>query len=86
MSSKIDDRELESLRNIKIANMLGCKSDRRFMRKCPFHSDNTASFVLYPDNSFHCFGCKAHGIGAIDFCMAMGYSFQESVDELRKHL
>lgn len=82
----MNTQEINQLRNIKIATILGCRSDRRFMRKCPFHSDNTASFVLYQDNSFHCFGCKAHGVGAIDFCMALGYSFQESIEELRKYL
>src|SRR4029077_13501978 len=29
---------------------------------CPFHHDPGPSMVLYThDNSFHCFGCEAHG-------------------------
>lgn len=28
---------------------------------CPFHPDKTPSFVVYPDDTFHCFGCGAHG-------------------------
>lgn len=28
---------------------------------CPFHEDSTPSFTLYPDNTFHCYGCGAHG-------------------------
>jgi CHC2 zinc finger len=28
---------------------------------CPFHSEKTASFVIYPDGHYHCFGCGAHG-------------------------
>jgi 5S rRNA maturation endonuclease (ribonuclease M5) len=29
--------------------------------RCPFHEEGTASFVVYPDNHYHCFGCKVHG-------------------------
>jgi hypothetical protein len=36
--------------------------------KCPIHQENTGSFHIYDDNSFHCFGCQAHG-DAIDFVM-----------------
>jgi hypothetical protein len=33
---------------------------------CPFHSEKTASFTVYQDGRYHCFGCKAHG-DAVDF-------------------
>lgn len=29
--------------------------------RCPFHDDSTPSMVLYPNNTFHCFGCQANG-------------------------
>lgn len=38
-------------------NMIGC---------CPFHPDRSPSFVVWPDHTFHCFGCQAHG-DVIDF-------------------
>lgn len=78
--------ELEKIRNIRIAKLLGCKDGFRQTLKCPFHSEKSGSFVLYPDNSYHCFGCNKNGRGAIDFCISLGYSFQESVDELLKYL
>jgi CHC2 zinc finger/Toprim-like len=28
---------------------------------CPFHTEKTPSFVIYPDNHFYCFGCGGHG-------------------------
>ncbi len=28
---------------------------------CPFHDDRSPSLVVYPDQTFHCFGCSAHG-------------------------
>lgn len=34
----------------------------RYVLYCPFHQDDTASLVLYPDtNSFFCFGCGEYG-------------------------
>jgi len=45
---------------------------------CTFHEEKTASFFIYPDNSYYCFGCGVHG-NAIDFVMKkLGYSFQEA--------
>lgn len=54
----------------------------RLMGLCPFHEEKTASFVMYPDNSFHCFGCGAHGKNAIDYLQLQGVSFQEAVRRL----
>lgn len=33
---------------------------------CPFHPDKSPSMVLYRDQTYHCFGCAAHG-DVIDF-------------------
>jgi len=37
------------------------KTGDRWKSICPFHKELDASFVVYPDGSFHCFGCGAHG-------------------------
>ena len=38
------------------------KKGSRYMGLCPFHSEKTPSFVVYPDTkSFYCFGCGAGG-------------------------
>ena len=32
-----------------------------YKTRCLFHDDSTPSMTIYPDNTFHCFGCGAHG-------------------------
>ena len=45
------------------------KSGKNFRALCPFHSDKSPSFYLYPDEKrFHCFGCQADG-DVISFVM-----------------
>ncbi|MGB0648169.1 MAG: DNA primase, partial [Bradymonadia bacterium] len=50
---------------------------------CPFHDEKTPSFTVSPvRNTYHCFGCGAHG-NAIKFIMEVGgRSFPEAVREL----
>ena len=37
------------------------KSGRNKLVICPFHPDRSPSLVLYPDQTYHCFGCGQHG-------------------------
>jgi hypothetical protein len=37
------------------------KMGNKYRCTCPFHKENDASFVIYEDGSYHCFGCKATG-------------------------
>lgn len=37
---------------------------------CPFHGEKSASFFIFQDNKFKCFGCGVHG-SAIDFYMKL---------------
>lgn len=64
------DEEVQAANQISILNFLSGnirKSANRLMVNCPFHKEKTGSFVIYSDNSWHCFGCGANGQGAIDF-------------------
>ena len=47
-------------------------SGNTFCGCCPFpeHQDNTPSFYCYPDQRFHCFGCRRHG-DAVDLWAAV---------------
>ena len=46
-------------------------SGTNFKGLCPFHSEKTASFYVYPQtSSYYCYGCKASG-SVIDFVMEM---------------
>jgi len=50
---------------------------------CPFHHENTPSFVIYTDqNTFHCFGCGKNG-DSIEFMKFLkDCTFKEAVGEL----
>ena len=52
---------------------------------CPFHSERTPSFTVYPANgSFYCFGCGAGG-NAITFVkQAENLDFEDAIDFLAK--
>lgn len=50
---------------------------------CPFHAEKTASFMVSPGrNTYHCFGCGAHG-SPIDFVMRLdNKSYPEAIETL----
>lgn len=50
---------------------------------CPFHEEKSPSFIVSPDRqTYHCFGCGAHGT-ALGFLMEHdGLGFREAVTEL----
>ncbi len=52
---------------------------------CPFHSEKTPSFVVYPqDNSFYCFGCGVGGT-AITFVRQMEHlDYPDAIEYLAK--
>lgn len=79
----MEKRDLKKLRDIPIVLLLGLHDKgRRVQVRCPFHNERDASFTIYPDNSWHCYGCGAHGKGAIDFVVKLGYSIPDAIKEL----
>ena len=59
------------------------KSGRNHKGLCPFHDEKTPSFNVNEDRqSFHCFGCEAHGT-AIGFLMEYdSQTFPEAIETL----
>ena len=77
----------------------GVEVDRKGFAKCPFHSEKTASFRVYTDGTYHCFGCGAHGdvitfvmniqnLSFEDACRLLdrdiSYSEQRKIDRIRR--
>lgn len=54
-----------------------------FKGLCPFHTERSPSFTVTPARqTYHCFGCGAHG-DAVQFLMEMeGLSFRETIEEM----
>lgn len=69
----------EALPQLEKARLCG----NRISALCPFHKEKTPSFFIYVNqNSFHCYGCQAHG-DVITFKMKIdNISFKEAVKEL----
>jgi hypothetical protein len=45
----------------------------QFVCLCPFHSEKTASFTIFPDNRARCFGCGWHGdVADLELALAGG--------------
>jgi DNA primase len=87
MNSKLNEEELNQIRDVSIHRVLNMANNtRRVSIRCPFHNDASPSLVLYPDNSYHCYGCCKHGRGAIDFVMGLGYSFTDAINELKQYV
>ena len=64
----------------------GIEPNRKGFAKCPFHSEKTASFRVYKDGTFYCFGCGAHG-DVITFVMKMqNLSFEETCEMLDRDI
>lgn len=86
-STKQFYEDIEKYRDIPITTILGIKNTgRRQTICCPFHSEKTGSFNIYPDGSYYCFGCAKHGSNAIDFCRDLGFTFHEALQELNEYI
>lgn len=75
----------ELTRRVDIVDLVGSyvqlkRKGRLYSGLCPFHSEKTPSFYVYPDTqSFYCFGCGAGG-SAISFMQKMdNISYTEAV-------
>lgn len=87
-NDKINDAVIQQCREIPIESFFfPPPKDVGGGRKktlCPFHEEKDGSFVIYPDNSFYCFGCGAFGSGSITFIMKRdNISFIKAINFLR---
>jgi hypothetical protein len=69
---RLPEDEIERAKSFPIQDLYVGKLRKvgsRLVGKCPFHEENTASFVIFTnDNHFYCFGCHVSGT-VLDFVM-----------------
>lgn len=60
------------------------KAGRNYKALCPFHSEKTPSFVIFPESQrWYCFGACNEGGDAFNFVMRMeGWDFRTALEEL----
>lgn len=90
--ARIPDSEIQRLKEevsvqrlVEAAGIELKKVGKDWAGKCPFHAEDTASFMVTPSkNLWHCFGCGAAG-GPIDWVMKYkGVSFRHAVELLKE--
>jgi hypothetical protein len=59
---------MTSCRRRSAISALPFRHRRAWKGLCPFHTEKTSSFTVFPDGHYHCFGCNAHGT-VFDFIM-----------------
>lgn len=63
--SRITDQDIQLARERPIVELYAFERPRkaggRVTALCPFHQEKTPSFVIYANNTFHCFGCAISG-------------------------
>ena len=56
--------------------------NKNYKSRCPYHSEQTASFIYNPKaHNYHCFGC-GRSVDIIDVLMEKGNTFVDAVKEL----
>jgi len=78
----------DEIRNIDMVSLVQShgvqlkKRGSRYVGLCPFHTEKTGSFFVFPDNRFHCFGCLATGDSATFIMKSINCSFPEALERL----
>ncbi len=91
MTKTISKDVVEACRSVPLHSLVGLAHHERVGKiVCPFHSEDTASCSIFPNNGrynggFKCYGCGNHG-NSVDFLVKLGVPFDEAVEELIKYI
>lgn len=76
---KPDMQVVVEAHNIPLRKMGG-----KWTGKCPFHNDDTPSFIVYERHA-HCYGCGWHGDGVDFVAKIKDISLTDALNFVREH-
>ena len=78
--SLIEKARLVPVVNIAMQSLNLRKRGKNYFSLCPFHTEKTPSFCIYPEtNSFVCFGCNQSGDVITYVMLINNFNFKEAV-------
>lgn len=78
---KITDNDITRAKTVPISNFIQINKFNTAL--CPFHTEKHASFKIFKDNHWYCFGACSTGGDVIDFIQKLyGYNFIQAVKYL----
>jgi hypothetical protein len=83
----ITDADIQRAKAVPIESLIPSnvrRTGKTFVANCPLHNDRSPSFVIYPDNHFHCYGCHEHGDTIALTQKLHGLPFIEAVKYLQR--
>jgi DNA primase len=84
----ISEETINDVKKIPIVDVISTylklkKGGATYKAECPFHTDKTASFTVFPaTDTYKCFGCDVAGDGIQFVKEHLNYTYPEAIEEL----
>ena len=88
LKGRLTDEQIQQAKTVPIESLISQQLKRsgdKLVGLCPLHNEKTASFFIYPQNTFYCFGCQLGGDVIELIVLLHGFNFSEAVRWLNRN-